>query len=167
LITGTFGNDIYNMMSMVNSKATRFYVSRNLMLNVMDYARLGDANGKVVILNPGTTVPRITGSQIANDNNYNVVSSRFVEDGSFVRIKNISLSYNVPASFIARQKLVRGLKATLGAQNIATFTDYSGFDPEVGASVGGPVNAGNQAIGLDYGRYPLTPIYTFSLGINF
>jgi TonB-linked SusC/RagA family outer membrane protein len=167
LITGTFGNDIYNMMSMVNNKATRFYTSRNLMQDVINYAKLGNENGKVVLLNPGTNVPRITGSQIANDNNYNVVSSRFVEDGSFVRLKNISLSYNVPTSVIAKQKLVRGIRATFGAQNIATFTDYTGFDPEVGASVGGPVNAGNQAIGLDYGRYPLTPIYTFSLSVNF
>lgn len=167
LLTGTFGNDIYNMMTMVNSKATRFYNSRNLMQNAANYAKLGNEGGKVVLLNPGTNVPRLTGSQIANDNNYNVISSRFVEDGSFVRLKNISLSYNVPASFIAKQKFVRGIKATFGAQNIATFTDYTGFDPEVGASVGGPVNANNQAIGLDYGRYPLTPIYTFSLGVNF
>lgn len=166
LLTATFGNDIYNMLSMVNSKASRFYVSRNLMVDVMDYARLGDDNGKTVILNPGTNVPRITGGQIPTDNNYNVISSRWVEDGSFVRVKNVSLSYNIPASLISRQKLVRGIKATFGAQNIATFTDYSGFDPEVGASVGANVNSSNQAIGLDYGRYPLTPIYTFTLGIN-
>ncbi|MGB8193189.1 MAG: TonB-dependent receptor [Chitinophagaceae bacterium] len=167
LITATFGNDIYNMVSMVNSKATRFYTSRNLMLDVTNYARITMKNGLPELENPGTTVPRLTGAQIANDNNYNVVSSRFVEDGSFVRLKNVSLSYNLPSSFIARQKLVKGIRASVGAQNIATFTKYSGYDPEVGASVGGPVNAGNQAIGLDYGRYPLTPIYTFSLGVNF
>ena len=132
----------------------------------MDYARLGVDNGKTVILNPGTNVPRLTGGQIPTDNNYNVISSRWVEDGSFVRVKNVSLSYNIPASVISRQKLVRGIKATFGAQNIATFTKYSGFDPEVGASVGANVNSSNQAIGLDYGRYPLTPIYTFTLGIN-
>ena len=167
LVTGTFGNDIYNMLSMVNSKMGRFYTSRNLMLDVMNYARLADKNGAIVIENSGTNVPRITGSQIPNDNNYNVVSSRWVEDGSFIRIKNVSLSYNVPASFISKSKVLKGLRATFGAQNIATFTKYSGYDPEVGASVGGNVNATNQAIGLDYGRYPLTPIYTFSLGVNF
>lgn len=167
LVTGTFGNDIYNMLSMVNMKATRFYTSRNLMVGVMDYARLGMDNGKPVVLNPETNVPRLTGSQIPNDNNLNVVSSRFVEDGSFVRLKNVSLSYNIPTSIISRQKMVRGVRATLGAQNLVTITNYSGYDPEVGASVGGPVNAGNQAIGLDYGRYPLTPIYSFSLNINF
>ncbi|MET0635320.1 MAG: TonB-dependent receptor [Chitinophagaceae bacterium] len=167
LLTGSFGNDIFNMTSMLNSKATRFYNSRNLMLSVTDYARLVDKDGVVSIANPGNNVPRLTGAQRANDNNYNVINSFWVEDGSFVRIKNISLSYNIPSSFISKQKLVRGARATISAQNIATFTKYTGYDPEVGASVGGPVNQGNQAIGLDYGRYPLTPIYTFSLGVNF
>jgi hypothetical protein len=167
MFTGTFGNDIYNMLSMVNNKATRFYVSRNLMLDVTKYARITMKNGVPELENPGTTVPRLTGSQIANDNNYNVVSTRFVENGSFVRLKNISLSYNLPPSIISRQKLVKGIKATVGAQNIFTFTKYSGYDPEVGASVGANVNAQNQAIGLDYGRYPLTPIYSFSIGVNF
>ncbi len=167
LVTATFGNDIYNMLSMVNSKLGRFYTSRNVMAEVTNYARLEDQGGKVVILNPGTNVPRITGNQIPNDNNYNVISSKWVENGSFVRVKNISLGYNVPASIIAKQKLVRGIKAAISVQNLLTFTDYKGYDPEVGASVGGNVNAQNQAIGLDYGRYPLTPIYSLSVGINF
>ena len=167
LITGTYGNDIYNMLAMVNSKATRFYTSRNLMLDVMNYAKLVDQGGKVVISNAGTDVPRITGAQIPNDNNYNVLSSKWVEDGSFLRLKNISLSYNIPSSILSRQKIVKGARVTAGVQNLVTFTKYSGFDPEVGASVGANVSYGNQAIGLDYGRYPLTPIYSFSLGINF
>ena len=167
LITGTSGNDIYNMLGMVNSKATRFYVSRNLMVGVMDYAKLIDQNGKIVISNAGTNVPRITGAQIPNDNNYNVLSSKWVEDGSFLRLKNISLSYNIPPSIISKQNIIKGAKITAGVQNLVTFTKYSGYDPEVGASVGANVSFGNQAIGLDYGRYPLTPIYSFSLGINF
>ena len=84
-----------------------------------------------------------------------------------IRLKNISLSYNVPTSLLSKVKWVKGLRATVGAQNVATITGYSGFDPEVGTYVGGNANAGNQAIGLDYGRYPLTPIYTFTLGVNF
>ena len=167
LFTGTFGNDIYNMLSMVNSKATRFYTSRNLMTDVMGYARVVDKNGVVSIENPGTSVPRFTGAQLSNDNNYNVISSRWVEDGSFIRLKNVSLSYSIPEALISKQKLVRGIRATFGAQNLYTFTKYTGYDPEVGASVGANVNSGNQAIGLDYGRYPLTPIYTFSVGVNF
>jgi TonB-dependent starch-binding outer membrane protein SusC len=167
LITGTFGQDIYNQIAKVNSKASTIYTSRNLLVDAMNYARIIAKNGQPVIENAGTDVPRFTNSQIANDNNYNTTSSKWVEDGSFIRLKNISLSYNLPASLIARQKIVRGIRATLGAQNIATITGYSGFDPEVGSYVGANASSGNQAIGLDFGRYPLTPVYTFTLGVNF
>jgi hypothetical protein len=91
----------------------------------------------------------------------------FVEDGSFVRIKNISLGYNIPASLIGKQKVIKGLRATVGVQNLYTFTDYSGYDPEIGSYTGANTNNGNQAIGLDFGRYPLTPIYTFAVNVNF
>lgn len=167
LFTGTYGNDIYNMLAMVNSKLSRFYVSKNLMSSVTNYARLAEDAGKVYITNPKTNVPRITGAQIATDNNYNVISSKWVEDGSFLRLKNVSLSYNIPSSLISKQKIVKSVRATVSAQNLFTLTNYTGYDPEVGASVGANVNSQNQAIGLDYGRYPLTPIYSFSLGVNF
>lgn len=167
LITGTFGQDIYNHIAKVNSKTSTIYTSRNLLQDAMNYARIVDKAGLPAIENAGTDVPRFTNSQIGNDNNYNTTSSKWVEDGSFVRLKNISLSYNLPASLISKQKLVKGIRATVGAQNIATITGYSGFDPEVGSYVGANANTGNQAIGLDFGRYPLTPIYTFSLGVNF
>ncbi|CAN5396968.1 TonB-dependent receptor [soil metagenome] len=168
LLTGTFGNDVYNQIAKENNKTSSIYISRNLAVTALDYAKLGvDGNGNPVITNPSTTVPRLANSPIANDNNYAITSSKWVEDGSFVRLKNISLSYSLPASLMAKQKLVRGIKATIGAQNIATITGYSGFDPEVGSYVGQNANTGNQAIGLDNGRYPLTPIYTFSLNVNF
>ncbi|MEO6549476.1 MAG: TonB-dependent receptor, partial [Ferruginibacter sp.] len=168
LITGTFGNDVYNHIAKVNNKTSTIYTSRNLSVDAMDYAKLGiDKNGNTMITNTGTDVPRLTNSQVANDNNYAITSTRWVEDGSFVRLKNISLSYNLPVTLLSKQKLVRGVRATVGAQNVATITGYSGFDPEVGSYVGGNANTSNQAIGLDNGRYPLTPIYTFSLSVNF
>jgi TonB-linked SusC/RagA family outer membrane protein len=167
LITGTFGQDIYNQVAKVNSKASQIYISRNFMVDALNYARITTKNGQPVIENAGTDVPRFTSSQISNDNNYNTTSSKWVEDGSFVRIKNISLSYNFPTSLISKQKVVKGIRATVGAQNVATFTKYTGFDPEVGAYVGANANTGNQAIGLDFGRYPLTAVYTFTLGVNF
>lgn len=167
LITGTFGQDIYNQIAKRNSNASSIYTSRNLLVEALNYARIVMKNGEPVIDNAGTDVPRFTNSQVANDNNYGTTSSRWVEDGSFIRLKNVSLSYNLPASLIGKQKLVKGVRATIGAQNLATITGYSGFDPEVGSYVGANTNAGNQAIGLDFGRYPLTPIYTFTLGVNF
>ncbi|MEO8403718.1 MAG: TonB-dependent receptor [Chitinophagaceae bacterium] len=167
LITGTFGQDVYNQLAKVNSKTSTIYTSRNLLVDALNYARVTMKNGQPMIENAGTDVPRFTNSQIANDNNYNTTSSKWVEDGSFVRLKNVSLSYNLPASLIGRQKLVKGVRATVGVQNLVTITGYNGFDPEVGSYVGANSNTSNQAIGLDYGRYPLTPIYTFSLGVNF
>jgi hypothetical protein len=90
-----------------------------------------------------------------------------VEDGSYLRLKNVSLSYNLPSTLVSRQKVLRGVRATVGVQNIATITGYSGFDPEIGAYTGPNATGGGNAVGLDYARYPLTPIYTFSLNVNF
>jgi len=167
LLTGTFGQDIYNQIAKVNSKTSTIYTSRNLLIEALNYARVTMKAGQPVLENPNTTVPRFTNSQVANDNNYNTTSTMFVEDGSFVRIKNISLGYNIPASLIGKQKVIKGLRATVGVQNLYTFTDYSGYDPEIGSYTGANTNNGNQAIGLDFGRYPLTPIYTFAVNVNF
>lgn len=165
LITGTFGNDIYNYLAAVNTNPNNINLSRNLLIHTMDYARpTTDKDGNPMLANPGTNVARIS---YGPNGNYTRPTSKWVEDGSFIRLKNISLSYNLPSSLLSRQKLVKGVRATLGAQNLATLTGYSGFDPEVGSYVGRDASASNQAIGLDFGRYPLTPIYTFSLGVNF
>ena len=167
LITGTYGNDIYNFVAWENSNPNNINLGRNMMLHAKDYAKLAtDPGGKVYLLNPETDVPRIiTGADV--NGTYARITDKYVEDGSYLRIKNVSLSYNIPQSLIAKQKIVRSLRATIGAQNLATLTDYSGFDPEVGAYVGRDASNSNQAIGLDYGRYPLSPIYTFSLNVNF
>ena len=119
-----------------------------------------------MLLNPGTNVPRIISGNDVNGNHARQ-TSRWVEDGSYLRLKNVSLTYSLPPTFLSKQKLVRGVRATIGAQNIATLTNYSGMDPEVGSYVGANTYTNNQAIGLDFGRYPLTPVYTFSLNVNF
>ena len=165
LITGTYGNDIYNYLAAVNSNPNNINLSRNLMRNTINYAKLTtNTNGEPVLSNPGTNVARIS---YGPNGNYARPTTKWVEDGSFLRLKNISLSYNLPESLISKQKLIRGIRATIGAQNIATLTNYSGFDPEVGAYVGRDASSSNQAIGLDFGRYPLTRSYTFTIGVNF
>jgi hypothetical protein len=168
LITGVSGNDIYNYIAAANSNPNNIYLSRNLLLKGMDYARLTtDGSGKTYITNAGTTVPRITNNTVANENNHSKISDRFVEDGSYLRLKNVSLSYNVPVKYLSRTKVIKGFKATISAQNIYTLTHYTGYDPEIGAYVGQGSSAQNQAIGIDFGRYPLTPIYTATININF
>lgn len=168
LIIGSYGNSIYNFIAAQASNPNNINLSRNLLVGAMDYARvITDANGKPALANPGTTVPRMSNNSVANDNNYGKITNRFVEDGSYLRLKNISLSYNVPAKYIGYAKVIKALKATVGAQNLYTLTHYKGYDPEVGAYVGTGSSGGNQAIGIDFGRYPLTRMYTATISVNF
>lgn len=165
LITATYGNDIYNYIAKVNSNPNNINLSRNLLIDVMDYAKpTTDGSGKVVLTNPGTVVPRIS---YGPNNNHARPTSRWVEDGSFIRLKNVTLTYNLPATLMSKQKIVKAARLSISGQNILTLTKYSGLDPEVGAYVGRDASAANQAIGLDFGRYPLTPVYAFTIGVDF
>jgi len=165
LITGTYGNDIYNYLAKQNTNPNNINLSRNLLIHATDYARpIIDKDGNPILENPGTNVSRISYGPNANNSR---PTSKWVEDGSYIKIKNISLSYSLPTSLISKQRAVKGIRATVGIQNVATITGYSGFDPEVGSYIGRDTSPTNQAIGLDYGRYPLTPVYAFSLNVNF
>jgi hypothetical protein len=112
-------------------------------------------------------VPRISNNQISSDNNFGRITDRFLEDGSYLRLKNVTLSYNVPVKILSYAKVIKGLKASVGVQNLYTLTKYTGYDPEIGAYVGQGAQSNNQAIGIDFGRYPLTPTYTASITVNF
>ncbi|WP_206073054.1 SusC/RagA family TonB-linked outer membrane protein [Pontibacter flavimaris] len=104
--------------------------------------------------NTDTNVPR------ASINNSNAVSSRWVEDGSYVRLKNVVLGYNLPSA-LTEKFFVSNLRLYVSAQNIVTFTDYTGYDPEVSYI------DSNRNIGLDYGSYPNVKSYTAGLNITF
>ena len=164
LITGTYGNDVYNYIARQATNPNTILLSRNLMVHAKDYARVVTVDGKVGLENPGTDVPRIS---YGPNENYARITNKWVEDGSFLRLKNVSLTYNIPPSLVAKQKIVRAARLGFSAQNLFTLTKYKGYDPEVGAYTGRGVDNGNQALGLDYGRYPLTRLYTFSLGVDF
>lgn len=168
LITGTYGNDIYNYIASEASNPNNINLSRNLLTASMDYAKVSmDGNGKPFLTNPGTTIPRMSNNPVANENNYGKITTRFVEDGSYLRLKNISLSYNLPFKYLNYTKVIKGVRATIGAQNLFTLTKYKGYDPEVGAYVGTGASGGNQAIGIDFGRYPLTRMYTATISVDF
>jgi hypothetical protein len=165
LITSTLGNDIYNYLAKRNTNPNNINISRNLLIDAMNYARPAtDAQGKVYLENPNTNVARIS---YGPNGNYTRPTNKWVEDGSFVRLKNISLSYSLPGNIVSKQKIIKGVRVSIAAQNLFTITKYKGFDPEVGAYVGRDASSANQATGLDFGRYPLTPIYTINLGVNF
>jgi hypothetical protein len=116
-------------------------------------------SSSTTLTNPGFTIPRLA----PGDPNGNArISNWFIENGSFVRIKNVSLSYHVPTHWIAKTA-IKGIKASVSVQNLATFTKYKGYDPEIGM-----VRANNVLLaGLDAGRYPSVRFYSFSIVADF
>lgn len=99
---------------------------------------------------------------LANDDNTlnNVPSSAWIENGSFLKLKNLTIGYTLPASLIERYKLTR-LRVYLSSQNLFTITKYSGLDPEIGIQGG---NATQN--GVDNGTYPSSRFFTFGLSLS-
>jgi TonB-dependent starch-binding outer membrane protein SusC len=165
VLTYSYGNDIYNYVARANTNPNNINLSRNLLIDAFDYAKLTtDEEGNVILANPETNVARLSNGP---NGNYARHTSRWVEDGSYIRIRSVNLSYGLPKSLLSKQNIIKGVQLSVSAQNLATFTKYSGYDPEVGASIGREVDSNNQAVGVDNGRYPLTPVYTFSIGLDF
>lgn len=86
------------------------------------------------------------------------ISSYFIEDGSFFRLRDVTLGYRFSPQLIQRMRL-KGLRVFANAQNVFTLANNTGFTPEIG---GGPVS-----FGVDGGTYPVPAIYTFGLNLNF
>lgn len=93
------------------------------------------------------------------------VSTRWIYDGTFTRLKNLSLGYSFPRQIVDRLKISK-LRVYVSAQNVLTFTSYRGYDPEVNYQSTGATN-GNRNLGLDYGSYPNAKNYTFGLNVGF
>lgn len=102
--------------------------------------------------NPESDIPAATKSA-----SNNVISSRIIEDGSYLRLKTITLGYTFPKTLIAKAKLSNA-RVYVAAQNLWTWTSYSGYDPEVSVR--------NSALtpGLDFSSYPRA--FTLSFGVN-
>ncbi|HEX2534712.1 MAG TPA: TonB-dependent receptor [Chitinophagaceae bacterium] len=157
-VNGAQGNDIFNYARFRNENPNGAGVGNGMLKNAFNFARVStvDPAGDPVLLNPGTRIQRITGNA-ANDNGK--ATQWYVEDGSFIRIKNVQLAYNIPNKISQRLHL-EGVRLAAGVQNLATFTKYTGYDPEVGTY-------GGNLVGVDYGRYPSTRMYTLNLQVNF
>lgn len=140
---GSVGNDVYN--------ATR-----------VDLEGMFDSkNQSTAVLNRWT--PENTNTDIPRAGNINNVrnSSRFVEDGSYVRLKAITLAYNFNPEFLNKFGVNKLSLYTTG-QNLLTFTNYSGFDPEVNA-----FGRSATELGVDYGTYPQSRTVTFGVNLEF
>ncbi|MFD2563915.1 SusC/RagA family TonB-linked outer membrane protein [Aquimarina rubra] len=109
-------------------------------------------------INPNTDVPSAASRTRR-------ISSRWVEDGSYVRLKNVTLGYNFDNQLLDRLKMSK-LRVYISGQNLLTFTDYSGLDPEV-LYRSDNNSRGNVNLGLDYGSYPNTRAYTLGVNVSF
>jgi TonB-dependent starch-binding outer membrane protein SusC len=110
-----------------------------------------------------TTMPRA----IYGDPNGNAAlnSTRFLEDGSYIRLKNLILAYNIPKMLVAKAHL-SSVKVFFQATNLKTWTKYSGFDPEVSTFTStNPTN--NVSPGTDFLTYPQAKSYTFGIDLGF
>lgn len=141
---GSVGNDIYNLSRM---ETEGMYDAKNQSTAVL---------GRWKIPGQITDMPRA----VASKENLKT-SSRFVEDGSFLRLKSLTLSYNVTGKLLKKLNIGR-LQPYFTAQNLLTFTNYKGFDPEVN-------QWGGSALvqGLDWGTYPQTKSYVFGVNVEF
>ncbi|TCO09706.1 TonB-linked SusC/RagA family outer membrane protein [Natronoflexus pectinivorans] len=141
LIQGSYGNDIFNA-SRIETEG--MYDAKNQSRAVLDRWRI-----------PGqiTDMPR-AGFEI-------LPSSYFIEDGSYLRVKDVSLSYSINPNVLSRWGIAR-LEPYVTASNLLTWTNYSGMDPEVNQW------GGSGAVqGIDWGTYPQTKSFIFGVNVEF
>ena len=173
-LNGSYGNKVmnYNSLTLTHMNSTwtnqlQSVVSKRARLEPIDptivYAdgsKWFDHIDNVRVKNPGTKIPH---TSINDPNDNDRISDRYVEDGSFLRIKNITLGYTFPKALLNKAK-IENLRVYVNIQNLYTFTKYTGYDPEVGAST---QDSSGLAYGLDNGRYPSPAMYSFGLNITF
>ncbi|CDF78664.1 TonB-dependent receptor [Formosa agariphila KMM 3901] len=127
----------------------------------------GDSNALTDVLDAWT--PENSTSNIpSNKTRDREISSRFVEDGSYVRLKNLSIGYTFPQDLVEKIGM-DNLRLSVSGQNLLTFTNYSGLDPEVSyfGSGGGDTTSGNVVQGHDFGNYPTIRSFSLSLNLKF
>ena len=140
---GSYGNDIYNA-SRIETEG--MYDGKNQSTAVLNrWKKRGDI----------TDIPRA----VKGTDNIKA-SSRWVEDGSYLRLKTLTLAYNLPTQAL-QQYGIRKVQPYLTAQNLWTLTNYKGCDPEVNEGLSGPT------MGIDWGTYPQTKSFIFGLNIEF
>ncbi|MDB5021176.1 MAG: hypothetical protein JWQ28_2303 [Pedobacter sp.] len=110
---------------------------------------------------PTNTVTDVPRAVYGDPNSNNRASDRFVEDGSYARLKNVNLGFNLPADLAAKLH-VRKLRLFAAAQNLVTFTNYKGFDPEVSTFNSTPLSQGT-----DFLSAPQAKTYTFGVNLGF
>lgn len=172
-LNGSYGNDVMNYLgiNLTGMKSTW----TNQLNSVGDRAQLVPIDPNKVYPAGQNWYDDITNIRVKNwqtktpaarlndPNDNDRISDRYIEDGSYLRIKNITLGYTFKKSLLKRLHL-ENLRVYCNIQNLHTFTKYKGYDPEVGAST---QDSSGLVYGLDYGRYPSPTTYSFGLNISF
>jgi hypothetical protein len=165
-INGSVGNKVGNYMKMKLTHMNSAW--SNQTTDIVDRARLAaidptdatwyDHIDNVVVTNPNASIPR---ASINDPNDNDAWSSRYIEDGSYVRLKNLTLGYTFDQKLIRKIGLTN-LRLSVSATNLFTITGYDGYDPEIGAST-----ASANVFGLDNGRYPSPTSFSCAMSVSF
>lgn len=164
-MTGSIGGDILNYSRARNEQMTALFDNQSVTVQNRARTRLIEGTGTdinnidhVELINPDTNIPRFDNG-VENDNH--IMSSRWIEDGTYVRIQNVRLAYTLPST-LTRKVGISRVQVYSNVQNVATFTNYTGLDPQIGA-----FNQSALMQNVDMGRYPSPRVYTFGVNLDF
>jgi TonB-linked SusC/RagA family outer membrane protein len=178
-VNGTVGNKVLNYNSIALTQMRSAWSNQLTSVNnrarleaidpTIDYSGGVTTVGGLVVYNwyddvanvrveNSTSMPRAI---IGDPNDNDIMSDRYIEDGSYLRLKNISLGYTFPKKWISKLNL-ENLRIYANIQNLWTITKYEGYDPEVGAST-----QNVNVFGCDNGRYPSPTTYSFGINVGF
>ncbi|MBO9562252.1 MAG: TonB-dependent receptor [Niastella sp.] len=147
-LQGVQGNKIFNAARIISEGMARLFGSGTAVLNAWTES------------NKNTNMPRA----ISGDPNQNVrPSTRWIEDGSYLRLKNIIIGYTIPNKVLQSVTggTISSFRLYISSQNLLTFTGYDGWDPEIGSKNTTLTN------GIDYGQYPAARSFQFGLQVGF
>jgi TonB-dependent starch-binding outer membrane protein SusC len=150
---GSYGNKILNYIES-NLESFQKRGSEGVQNVSVEYF-----NNRWTSTNPSNEFSRA----LHNDDNTlnNVPSSHWVEDGSYLKLKNLTIGYTLPSS-LSNKLMLSKARVYISSQNLFTITKYSGLDPEIGIQNGNPIFNG-----VDNGVYPSSRIFTFGLNVTF
>ncbi|MRX41728.1 SusC/RagA family TonB-linked outer membrane protein [Flavobacterium sp. LC2016-23] len=146
-LQGSQGGKVMNLTRRAATKNQRLY--ENQLAEAADFWTPDNPNAKYPRPDGGDGHPNIA------------ISDRYVEDGSFLRISQLTFAYNLPSDILSKTKLSK-LRFYASVQNLYTFTKYTGYDPEIG-----DYNQNALLSGIDSGRYPTNRTITFGMNVEF
>lgn len=152
---GVQGNELFN--------ANKYFTHFNSFQGNRSTDIINESFGYPGVDNSSATLPQVNLNAPALEFNS---TSYFVEDGSYFRLRNIQLGYNIANDKLAKVGM-SGLKLFVQATNLFTITKYTGLDPEIGRSTFYEGFGQDWGIGIDSGFYPVTTTYTFGVRASF